>query len=69
MASTSSLPNDGKVTDDPKKNFFAIYTALDGDTMKVAWQVLVDGNLDNGDADYQASTRSPPATTRRKASP
>lgn len=47
------LPNDGKVTDDPKKNFFAIYTALDGDTMKVAWQVLVDGNLDNGDADYQ----------------
>ncbi|MGY6273302.1 TAT-dependent nitrous-oxide reductase [Achromobacter denitrificans] len=47
------LPNDGKITDDPKKNFFAIYTALDGDTMKVAWQVLVDGNLDNGDADYQ----------------
>ncbi|WP_323017242.1 TAT-dependent nitrous-oxide reductase [Castellaniella sp.] len=47
------LPNDGKVMDDPKKNFWAIYTALDGDTMKVAWQVLVDGNLDNGDADYQ----------------
>ncbi len=49
----SPLPNDGKVLDDPKKNFFAVYTALDGDTMKVAWQVLVDGNLDNGDADYQ----------------
>ncbi|MFY0477020.1 TAT-dependent nitrous-oxide reductase [Achromobacter marplatensis] len=47
------LPNDGKIVDDAKKNFFAIYTALDGDTMKVAWQVLVDGNLDNGDADYQ----------------
>ncbi|MGN6658743.1 MAG: twin-arginine translocation signal domain-containing protein, partial [Achromobacter mucicolens] len=47
------LPNDGKVLDDPKKNFFSVYTALDGDTMKVAWQVLVDGNLDNGDADYQ----------------
>ncbi|MBR8653264.1 TAT-dependent nitrous-oxide reductase [Achromobacter sp. Marseille-Q0513] len=47
------LPNDGKVTDDPKKNFFAVYTAIDGDTMKIAWQVLVDGNLDNGDADYQ----------------
>lgn len=47
------LPNDGKVLDDPKKNFFAIYSAIDGDTMKVAWQVLVDGNLDNGDADYQ----------------
>ncbi|PLC51086.1 nitrous-oxide reductase [Pollutimonas subterranea] len=47
------LPNDGKILDDPKKNFFAVYTALDGDTMKVAWQVMVDGNLDNGDADYQ----------------
>ncbi|OZI72682.1 MULTISPECIES: TAT-dependent nitrous-oxide reductase [Bordetella] len=47
------LPNDGTVTDDPKKNFFAIYTAIDGDTMKIAWQVMVDGNLDNGDADYQ----------------
>lgn len=47
------LPNDGSVMDDPKKNFWAIYTAVDGETMKVAWQVLVDGNLDNGDADYQ----------------
>ena len=47
------LPNDGSVMDDPKKNFWAIYTAVDGETMKVAWQVMVDGNLDNGDADYQ----------------
>ncbi|OZI16188.1 MULTISPECIES: TAT-dependent nitrous-oxide reductase [Bordetella] len=47
------LPNDGIKTDNPKENYFAIYTAIDGDTMKVAWQVLVDGNLDNGDADYQ----------------
>jgi nitrous-oxide reductase len=46
------IPNDGSVLDEPEK-YHAIFTALDGDTMKVAWQVMVDGNLDNCDADYQ----------------
>ncbi|MGD0635609.1 MAG: TAT-dependent nitrous-oxide reductase [Beijerinckiaceae bacterium] len=46
------IPNDGNVLDDPK-NYWSVYTAIDGDTMKVAWQVLVDGNLDNTDCDYQ----------------
>lgn len=46
------IPNDGKVLDDPKK-YSAIFSAVDGDTMKVAWQVRVDGNLDNVDCDYQ----------------
>ncbi len=47
------LPNDGTVMDNPKDNFWAIYTAIDGDTMEIAWQVMVDGNLDNNDTDYQ----------------
>lgn len=46
------IPNDGKTLTDAKK-YSAIFTAVDGETMKVAWQVKVDGNLDNVDADYQ----------------
>jgi nitrous-oxide reductase len=47
------IPNDGSVLDDDNTKYWAVYTAIDGDTMKVAWQVLVDGNLDNTDCDYQ----------------
>ncbi|MFK5915656.1 MAG: TAT-dependent nitrous-oxide reductase [Woeseiaceae bacterium] len=46
------IPNDGSILDEPSK-YHAIFTALDGDSMKVAWQVMVDGNLDNCDTDYQ----------------
>lgn len=46
------LPNDGSVLDDPSQ-YHSIFSAIDGDTMEVAWQIIVDGNLDNVDADYQ----------------
>jgi nitrous-oxide reductase len=46
------IVNDGSILDEPDKyvNFF---TAIDGDTMEIAWQVMVSGNLDNTDCDYQ----------------
>jgi len=46
------VPNVGKLLDDYKK-WSSVFSAVDGDTMEVAWQVIVSGNLDNNDADYQ----------------
>ena len=50
------IPNDGMILDEPDK-YHSIFTAIDGETMEVAWQVIVDGNLDNCDADYQGALR------------
>ncbi|MBT5941777.1 MAG: TAT-dependent nitrous-oxide reductase, partial [Rhodospirillaceae bacterium] len=46
------LPNDGTDLENPA-NYHAIFSGIDGDDMEVKWQVMVDGNLDNVDADYQ----------------
>jgi nitrous-oxide reductase len=46
------IPNAGKLLDEPKK-WSSVFSAIDGDTMEVAWQVIVSGNLDNNDADYK----------------
>ncbi len=46
------IPNDGMILDEPEK-YHSVFSAIDGDSMTVAWQVIVDGNLDNCDADYQ----------------
>ncbi|MFN4126115.1 TAT-dependent nitrous-oxide reductase [Pannonibacter indicus] len=43
--------NDGKILDDPSQ-YVNFYTAINADDMTIAWQVMVTGNLDNTDADY-----------------
>lgn len=44
-------PNDGSNMDNID-SYYTMFSAIDAETMTVAWQVIVDGNLDNTDADY-----------------
>ncbi len=45
-------PNDGRDINDPAK-YFTMFNIIDAEKMEVFAQVIVDGNLDNADADYQ----------------
>jgi nitrous-oxide reductase len=44
--------NDGRGMNDPE-NYGAMHTAIDGETMEVKWQVLVEGNMDLCATDYK----------------
>ncbi len=45
------LPNDGRDINNPK-NYYSMFSVVDAEKMEVAFQVQVDGNLDNTDSDY-----------------
>ena len=44
-------PNDGRDLTDPTK-YRTMFNVIDAEKMEMAFQVIVDGNLDNVDADY-----------------
>jgi nitrous-oxide reductase len=47
-------PNDGTGLDDAA-NYGAMHTAIDGETMEVKWQVLVEANMDLCATDYEGN--------------
>lgn len=46
------ITNDGRNADDTKQ-YGALHTGIDGESMAVKWQVLVEGNLDLAATDYK----------------
>nr|WP_320135688.1 TAT-dependent nitrous-oxide reductase [uncultured Amphritea sp.] len=44
-------PNNGLNMDDIE-GYYTLFNGINAETMEVDWQIIVDGNLDNTDADY-----------------
>ncbi|MGE0324745.1 MAG: TAT-dependent nitrous-oxide reductase [Polyangiaceae bacterium] len=47
------MPNDGSGDQADAKSYGALHTAIDGETMEVKWQVLVESNMDLAATDYK----------------
>lgn len=48
------MPNDGQNLTDTSQ-YAALHTAIDGETMEIRWQVMVEGNMDLCATDYQGN--------------
>jgi len=46
------MNNDGKATLEDVSTYRSLFNVIDAESMEIAFQVMVDGNLDNTDADY-----------------
>ncbi|MEI6894215.1 MAG: TAT-dependent nitrous-oxide reductase [Colwellia sp.] len=46
------MNNDGKASLEDVSTYRSVFSVIDAESMEVAFQVIVDGNLDNTDADY-----------------
>jgi nitrous-oxide reductase len=46
------IVNDGKASLEDVSTYRSMFNVIDAETLEVAFQVIVDGNLDNTDADY-----------------
>jgi nitrous-oxide reductase len=46
------IVNDGKASLEDTSTYRSLFNVIDAEKMEVAFQVMVDGNLDNTDADY-----------------
>ncbi|MFA9517411.1 TAT-dependent nitrous-oxide reductase [Halopenitus sp. H-Gu1] len=44
------VPNDGTTDPDDADEYWSVFAALDPDSMEVAWEIRVSGNLDNADS-------------------